>query len=156
MELLPLALGQDGIELYLLKGLTLQVGWHARKHPNEVACALAEEFGLTPVIAHSTSWRHEPAKLIVTYAAVVDPPDALPPMLTVQPVRRAELARGTATAAPKVLDVAPIVEHALRHLSWLQRDDEHIRGALSPAWTDALAPYPPEPFRPFEGDWGQE
>ena len=155
MEVLPLAVGEDGIVLYLLRGMAIQVGWHARKHPNEVACAVAGEFALPPIVAHSTSWRHEPAKLIVTYATIVEPPPELPPMLTVRPVGRTELARGTATAPPKAIGVEAVVEHALRHLAWLQRDDDHIRAALPETWVEALAPFPPEPFRAFEGEWAE-
>ena len=153
MEVLPLALDGTGIGLFTLRGLAMQVGWHAMKHPNEVACGLVEEFALTPVIAHSTSWRHEPAKLIVTYAAIVEVPEQLPPMLAMQAVGRTALARGTATRAPAAIGVEAVVEHALRHLSWLARDDEHVRGALSSAWVEALADYPPEPFRTFERAW---
>ena len=153
MEVLPLFLGAGGITLAMLGDLTMQVGWHADKHPNEVACGLTEEFGLAPIVAHSTSWRHEPRKLVVTYAAVVEAADPLPPMLRPTPVGRQELARGSALRAPAVIGVGAVVEHALRHLSWLTRDDEHIRGALDDAWRDALAAYPPEPFRSFESGW---
>ena len=95
-----MTLGERGIELFTLRGLAIQVGWHALKHPNEVATGVATEFALRPIVAHSTSWRHEPAKLIVTYLAIVEPPAEVPPMLQVDPVGRAELARGTATRAP--------------------------------------------------------
>jgi len=151
MEVLPLSLVDGVIRLLLLADMPLQVGWHAEVHPNEVACRLVAEFGLTPVIAHSTSWRHEPHRVILTYAAIVEPPEDLPHMLSVRPVERRDLARGSALRAPAAIGVAQVVEHALRHLSWLTRDDEHIRGALDEPWLRALADYPPEPFRPFEG-----
>jgi len=39
-----------------------------------------------------------------------------------------------------------VLEHALRHLAWLVRDDPAIAGAL-PEWPELLAGYVPEPFR---------
>jgi hypothetical protein len=44
-----------------------------------------------------------------------------------------------------------IVEHGLRHLAWLVREDDAIHEAL-PAWAAALAAYAPEPFRAFTHD----
>jgi hypothetical protein len=154
MEVLPLSLRSGGIHLVTLGDLPLQVGWHAEVHPNEIACRLVAEFALTPVVAHSTSWRHQPGKVILTYVAIVDEPATLPPMLRSRPIARDELARGSALRAPAVIGVEQVVEHALRHLSWLQRDDPMIRDALSPSWVIALQIYPPEPFRPFESGWG--
>ena len=153
MEVLPLFVRDETIQLVLLADMPLQIGWHAEVHPNEVACDLVIEFGLTPVVAHSTSWRHEPGKVFLTYVAIVEPPDRLAPMLRTRPVGREDLARGTALRAPDSIGVAHVVEHALRHLSWLLRDDDAIRSALSPEWMRALAAYPPEPFRPFEHGW---
>lgn len=40
-----------------------------------------------------------------------------------------------------------VVEHALRHLSWLSRDDPVIKEQLSPAWLEVVAGCQPEPFR---------
>ncbi|HEX9774724.1 MAG TPA: hypothetical protein VGB83_03980 [Actinomycetota bacterium] len=152
MEVLPLYLDGSVVTLALLGGLTIQIGWHAEVHPSEIACNVAEEFAFRPIVAHSTSWRHEPGKLIVTYATLVEPPPSLPPMLRAHAIGRAELARGSALRAPKVIDVDQVVEHALRHFSWLSRDDEHVRAALPEPWVRALAAYPPEPFRTFEGE----
>jgi hypothetical protein len=49
---------------------------------------------------------------------------------------------------PPQIDVAQVLEHAFRHLSWLIRDDAAVRDAL-PDWTSFLDAYEPEPFRPF-------
>jgi hypothetical protein len=153
MEVLPLCLVDGAVEMVTLGDLAIEVGWHASSHPSEVACDVAREFGLEPVVAHSTSWRHDPGKLIVSYAVVVEPPKELAPMLHSRRVGREELARGSAVRAPKAIGVEQVVEHALRHLAWLQRDDAEIRRALPGGWTEALRAYPPEPFRPFEGEW---
>jgi hypothetical protein len=151
MEVLALMV-RDGVpELVLLADMPFQVGWHAEVHPNEIACGLVEEFGLHPIVAHSTSWRHEPRKVILTYAAIVEPADQLAPMLRRRPVARRELARGSATGAPAAIGLDQVVEHALRHLAWLRRDDGEIRAALPTGWAEVLEGYPPEPFRPFEG-----
>lgn len=151
MEVLPVYLDGDAVHLVTLGDLSIEVGWHAESHPSQVACEVAEEFGLQPIVAHSTSWRHTPRKLIVTYAVVVAAPDAPAPMLRTRPIGRRDLARGSATRPPQAIDIDQVVEHALRHLAWLQRDDEHIAAALSERWVKALHAYPPEPFRSFEG-----
>jgi hypothetical protein len=40
-----------------------------------------------------------------------------------------------------------VMEHALRHLAWLSRDDPAIQGLLPSEWFLALEAYEPEPFR---------
>jgi hypothetical protein len=40
-----------------------------------------------------------------------------------------------------------VVEHGLRHLSWLSRDDKGIAAELSPEWLLIVATYQPQPFR---------
>jgi hypothetical protein len=98
---------------------------------------------------HSTSWRHEEARIILTYVAVVDPPTGLPDESLIRlPIERTDLARGAATAAPEAIGVAQVIEHALRHLSWLARDDPEVSVALSD-WRAVLDDYQPEPFRPL-------
>lgn len=39
------------------------------------------------------------------------------------------------------------MEHGLRHLAWLARDDEVVRATLSDQWRAVLDGYVPEPFR---------
>ena len=63
------------------------------------------------------------------------------------PIGRAELARNSATAAAAAIASSQVVEHGLRHLAWLAKEDEVVRGVLSPAWRELLAEYVPEPFR---------
>lgn len=63
------------------------------------------------------------------------------------PVVRGELARSGATTAPPQIDIGQVLEHAVRHLAWLARDDEVVQAKLSEEWLGALAPYLPEPFR---------
>jgi hypothetical protein len=104
-------------------------------------------YPMAPRVVHSTSWRHQDDRVVLTYVAVVDPPERLPPDSLVElPVVRAQLARGDALGPPKAIGVAAVVEHALRHLSWLVGDDPSIAEALHD-WTAVLAEYRPEPFR---------
>ena len=49
-------------------------------------------------------------------------------------------------AAPQAIGVEAVLEHALRHLSWLVRDDPAVMAALS-GWKGVLAEFQPEPFR---------
>jgi hypothetical protein len=78
---------------------------------------------------------------------VIEPPGELPAdSLLELPVRRAGIARGDAMTPPPAIDVAAVLEHAFRHLSWLLRDDPAIAASLV-GWTRILGDYKPEPFR---------
>jgi hypothetical protein len=79
---------------------------------------------------------------------VIDPPGHVPDAYEVELVTRSELARGRATAPPPHVGLSQVVEHGLRHLAWLVREDEAIQDAL-PGWSNALSEYEPEPFRAF-------
>jgi hypothetical protein len=67
--------------------------------------------------------------------------------MTSEPIERADLARSEATAAPHRIAHQQVIEHGLRHMAWLAKDDPVVAGGLSPAWREALAAYTPEPFR---------
>jgi hypothetical protein len=126
---------------------SLHVGLPVSSSPGDVVIETLGWFGLTPRVVHSTSWRHEEGRLVLTYIAVVEPPSVVPQdTLQRVEVARAELARGDATAPPSEIGVEQVVEHALRHLSWLLRDDPAIAEAL-PDWAEILDRYQPEPFR---------
>ena len=124
-----------------------RVGWPASRAPGEVVLDTLARLGFDPLLAHSTSWRHEAGRIVLTYVAVVREPEFVPdgPMVPV-PVGHAELARGDRFAPPPEIGVAQVVEHAFRHLSWLVKDDPVVRKSLSD-WFDVLATYEPEPFR---------
>ena len=96
---------------------------------------------------HSTSWRHDRGRLVLTYLAALEDPGDPPEGFEAAPVRRADLARGSATGPPPAIGVEAVVEHALRHLAWLLGDDPAIRRTLGPEWSRLLATYQPEPFR---------
>jgi hypothetical protein len=98
-----------------------------------------------PVVLHSTSWRSSRGGVLLTFVAVIDP--AAVATLARIPIGRAELARGGTTTAPRRVDTGPVIEHGLRHLAWLVRDDPAVAQALPPRWHAVLNGYMPEPFR---------
>lgn len=151
LEVLPVAM-RDGV-LFWLKPMhadSLRVGLSPASKPADVVLQAMSWYPLEPVLVHSTSWRHEEGRVILTYIAVVKPPSALPQDSLIElPVRRAELARGDAMSAPESIGVDAVLEHALRHLSWLIKDDPAVTRAL-PEWRDVLTVFEPEPFRALD------
>ena len=148
LEVLPVALSEGGL-LWMkpLHADSLRVGLPPSSRPAEVVLDVLRWYPLNPVVVHSTSWRHEEGRIILTYVAVVEhPPQIAKDSLVALPVERAELARGDATAAPRSIGVEAVLEHALRHLSWLARDDPVVMKELA-AWSGVLAEFQPEPFR---------
>jgi hypothetical protein len=148
LEILILTRREDAaIWLKPVHADSLQVGVPPSTTPGDVVLETLGWYALAPRVVHSTSWRHESGRLVLTYLAVVEPPASLPPD-TLEPVAvpRTDLARGDATAPPRDIGVVQVIEHALRHLSWLVQDDPAI-GAALPDWRDLLASYQPEPFR---------
>jgi hypothetical protein len=148
-----LVVGLRGSKLVWLKPLhaeSLRVGLSPTADPAQVVVEVLGWYLLVPRVVHSTSWRHEDGRVILTYVAVVEPPGSLPrDSLVERLVARAELARGGATGPPEAIGVAAVIEHGLRHLAWLVHDDPAIAEALSD-WTGVLSSYQAEPFRAFE------
>jgi hypothetical protein len=148
LEVLPVGLDEDG--LFWMKPIhadSLRVGLGASAKPHETVIEVLRSYPVEPLVVHSTSWRHEDGRVILTYVAVIAPPAALPPDSLVKlRIGRAELARGEAMAAPESIGVDAVIEHALRHLSWLVKDDPAVMETLS-SWKQALAAFEPEPFR---------
>jgi hypothetical protein len=113
--------------------------------PVEVVQRLARSLMGQPLLVHSTSWRRARGAVILSFVVVIreDQQPGLPGI----PVRRAELARSGATNAPVAIAYQQVLEHGLRHLAWLMRDDEVVQTALGESWRRLLAEYVPEPFR---------
>ena len=150
LELLVVHRGPDGIvRLRPVHAASLQLGWPPGTTADAVLIAALGRYGLEARVLHSTSWRHDGEHVVLTYLAVVDPPTKANEHLTPEPVGRTQLARGAATAAPASIQVDQVVEHALRHLSWLVGDDPAVAAAL-PEWGPLLDAYGPEPFRQLE------
>ena len=115
------------------------------KDPTTVVAALARTNLGEPLLVHSTSWRVDRGGVVLTFCAVVPDTNGRES----RPVRRADLARGGTTEAAANILEAQVIEHGLRHLSWLVTDDEVVGRALGPAWAVVLKDYVPEPFRPL-------
>ncbi|TAK02500.1 MAG: hypothetical protein EPO36_01800 [Chloroflexota bacterium] len=125
---------------------SLRLAMAVGREPAELVLAAAARYGLRPIVVHSTSWRSEPARIVLSYVVAVEASEPLSPFLVAEPIVRADLARGDATAAPASIEILQVLEHALRHLSWLIRDDPAVRDGLA-AWRADLEAYVPEPFR---------
>ncbi|HEX6487927.1 MAG TPA: cyclic nucleotide-binding domain-containing protein [Candidatus Dormibacteraeota bacterium] len=146
-ELLPVYLVSDGP--WLLRpsaGGSWLVEATPGQVPAEVIAGALAAAGCQADIVHSTSWRFDQGRLVLTYLAIMPGAEQVAGMEAL-PVRRAELARGSAKGAPGEIRLDQVVEHGLRHLSWLSRDDPVIKEELSPAWLELVAGYQPEPFR---------
>jgi hypothetical protein len=115
------------------------------EHPVEVVDRLVRDVMGAPILVHSTSWRRAHGGVILSFVVVVGP--LLVADMESAPVARAELARSDATAAPRAIADAQVLEHGLRHLAWLVQDDPVVAAELPPPWPDVLAAYVPEPFR---------
>jgi hypothetical protein len=111
----------------------------------EVVHRVARNLIGEPLLVHSTSWRRARRAVILSFVVVSRGGHA--PELAGVPVGRAELARSGATGGPLAVTHQQVLEHGLRHLAWLIRDDRVVRGALDADWLRALADYVPQPFR---------
>lgn len=114
-------------------------------HPVEVVDRIVHDVIGPPRLLHSTSWRRDRASVILSFLVVVDQEVAAG--MESRPIGRAELARSRATAAPQSIGSNQVLEHALRHLAWLAKDDPVVAAELTTPWHRALSDYVPEPFR---------
>jgi hypothetical protein len=121
----------------------IEVG--ADDDPIEVVARLSRNLMGDPLLVHSTSWRRARGSVILSFVVVNRDDQA--PELQGTPITRAELARSAATAAPVSIAYQQVLEHGLRHLAWLLRDDDVVRATLSDQWKKVLAGYVAEPFR---------
>ena len=151
IEILPVALADRSIiTLKPSHADSFVVGWPAGAKPEVTASKALRSLGLTPEVLHSTSWRHAGNEVVLTYLAVLSPGCAPPESWEASVAGRTELARGDVTTPPPTIAVDQVLEHALRHLAWLSREDEVIGRAL-PGWAQVLEGYVPEPFRALGG-----
>ena len=150
LEILPVHLDAGAIHRLVPHA---RASWQVRSASSEepghqVARTLAGA-GLRTRIVHSTSWRYDRG-VVLTYVAVIETPQTEPSGLRDHPVERHDLARGSATRPPTEIAVGQVIEHGLRHLSWLASDDPEVRAKLDPVWLDKVAAYHPAPFLGLE------
>jgi hypothetical protein len=132
LEILVVALDGEGAHhLHPIHAETLRVGWPPDRKPGDIVLDAVGRFGLEPLLVHSTSWRHEDGRLVLTYVAAVEMPDALNAYLVDEPVARVVLARRAAFGPPPAIGVTQVVEHAFRPLSWLVKDDAVVGERLA-------------------------
>ena len=130
--------GPDGPQPWIL-----QLG--SVEHPVEVVDRIVRDVVGPPILVHSTSWRRDRDAVILSFVVVID--RELVGDMASLPIGRAELARSEATAAPRAIATGAVVEHGLRHLAWLAKDDPVVAAELPAGWQPILADYVPEPFR---------
>ncbi len=149
LEAVVLYLDEDGIRHLSPHGRqTVRVAWDPDLDPHEVIVDAVAELGLLPIMVHSTSWRVLDQVILLTFLVAVERPERVPDTCEVELVSRVELARGRAIGPPPQVHLSQVVEHGLRHLAWLVREDEAMHEALAD-WPRALGEYEPEPFRAF-------
>ena len=117
----------------------------AEDDPVEVVSRLARNLMGQPVLVHSTSWRRARGAVVLSFVVVNADNQAL--HLAGIPISRIELARSDATSAARTIVTAQVLEHGLRHLAWLAREDPVVIATLNDGWKRVLADYRPEPFR---------
>jgi hypothetical protein len=118
------------------------------EHPVDVVARIVRDVIGEPRIVHSTSWRQVRGAVILSFVVVIDA--GLRGSMASAPVGRSALARSEATAAPGEIAHEQVLEHALRHLAWLIRDDPVVAAGLATSWAAALEGYLPEPFRALD------
>lgn len=114
-------------------------------HPVDVVARIVRDVVGEPLLVHSTSWRRDRGALILSFVAIID--EALVGSMESLPIGRSDLARGQAAAAPSAVASAQVIEHGLRHMAWLAKDDPVVAAELPDTWRVVLAAYVPEPFR---------
>src|SRR3989442_4102015 len=104
----------------------------AEEDPVEVVGRLSRNLMGEPVLVDSTSWRRAPGAVVLSLVVVNSHDQAL--QLAGVPISTAELARSGATSAASTIAAAQVLEHGLRHLAWLAREDQVVIRALSEEW----------------------
>jgi hypothetical protein len=117
----------------------------AEDDPVEVVSRLSRNLMGEPVLVHSTSWRRARGAVVLSFVVVNADNQAV--HLAGIPISRVELARSEATSAARTIAASQVLEHGLRHLAWLAKEDPVVIAALNDDWKRALSDYRPEPFR---------
>ena len=117
----------------------------AEDDPVVVVSRLSRNLMGEPILVHSTSWRRARGAVVLSFV-VVNSEDQAPHLAGI-PISRVDLARSGALSAAQTIAAAQVLEHGLRHLAWLSREDPVVMTVLNEDWKQVLADYRPEPFR---------
>jgi hypothetical protein len=117
----------------------------AEDHPVEAVARVVRDAVGEPMLVHSTSWRREHAAVVLSFIVIIDA--SLVGDMESIALDRSDLARGGAAAAPREIAFTQVVEHGLRHMAWLAKDDPIVARELPEPWLRVLGGYVPEPFR---------
>jgi hypothetical protein len=127
VELVLLSADGDGLRFRTASGELNPGG-----HPDRLALALSGlDLGEPAGLIHSTSWRFQVDRMVVTYAALPDPA----PDHTARPLTGARLATSDDPLAPSPEQVDPgaVAVHACRHLAYLRHTDALVAARASAA-----------------------
>lgn len=148
-EVFTLARSADGL---LLTGPCGAAPWHIEsgggEHPLDTVRRIVEGAVDGVLLVHSTSWRYERGAVVLSFVVVIDA--AAVGAMDAAPVERSDLARSSSHAAPETIGNLQVLEHGLRHLAWLAKEDAVVQATLDEGWHALLAGYVPEPFRQLE------
>ncbi len=137
----PLLTGPDGPQ-----------AWHIEtagaEHPLDLVREMVRKNMDGVQLVHSTSWRWDRQAVVLSFLVVIDP--AGRGEMAAVPIGRSELARSTAEEAPEHIGNEQVLEHAMRHLAWLDQEDQVVASTLSDAWKTELAGFVPAPFQQLE------
>lgn len=112
-------------------------------HPLDVVRRIVTDVLGEPILVHSTSWRFDRQSVYLTFVVVTATTGTMPFV----PVKRVDLARSDASAAPTTIADGQVLEHGIRHLAWLAVEDAVVRDTLDAGWHVILSEYVPEPFQ---------
>jgi hypothetical protein len=107
----------------------------SQKDPDTVMKAQLEQFGLIngkgAQYAHSTSWRYEKGRTLLTYLVWVDgyKLENLPSKRLFIPSVACPASRGPLSPRPESICEAQVLVHGLRHLRYLALDQEDVVAA---------------------------
>ena len=150
IETVPVFLGAGSVHwLRPRDNPSWQIEFGSDAHPNDIVADTVRELKGTPLVVHSTSWRFQRENLVLTYLAVISNHQLFTNGFEAVEVRPQYITSGTTTGPAEAIEVAEVVEHALRHLAWLSRDDSSVVKALPKGWMEAQEPFPAQPFRAY-------
>ena len=123
-------------------------------HPNRnvidhLHTFFGDHFDPRRTIVHSTSWRFERERLLLTYLAVLPQGNwierfASTRNISLEPIGAIESKRGDHLYPPAQLQAHSVLAHALDHLASLSTYDLAIQAVLEPEWQEILKPRVPK------------